>query len=72
MRNRYVYIENLCRKPRLVFVSALQFGRKGLTPAAYSLQGLPATDDVFEVGVKRGQRTVQVRFDLAKASVGVK
>ncbi len=70
-RNRYVYIENLCRKPRLVFISALQFGKKGLEPALYTLEGTPATEDEFTVGVKRGKRTVKVMFNLAKVSAEV-
>lgn len=69
--NRYVYIENLCRKPRLVFVSALQFGRKGMEPAACSLQGDPAKDDRFAVCATRGPRTTKVGFDLAGVVVDV-
>ncbi len=69
--NRTVYIENLCRKPRLVFVSVLQFGRKGFEPATYSLTGAPATDDAFTVSVKRGRKTVEVKIDLGKTSAEV-
>ncbi len=38
-RLRYLYIENLCRKPRLVSNTPLQFGEMGYTPAAYSHRG---------------------------------
>lgn len=69
--NRYVYIENLCRKPRLVFVTALQFGARGFNRAAYDLAGKPAVDDNFEVAVRRGRVVAQVAFDLARARVGV-
>ena len=71
-RLRYLYVENLCRKPRLVFVTALQFGKKGFGPAAYSLEGAPATDDVFTVSVKRGRKSAGVTFNLAKGSLVVK
>jgi hypothetical protein len=69
--NHGVHIENLCRKPRLVFVSVLQFGRKGFEPATYSLTGAPATDDAFTVGVERGRKTAEVKIDLGKTSVVV-
>jgi hypothetical protein len=70
-RNRYVYIENLCRKPRLVFVTALQFGKMGLSKAGYTLDGFPGNEDVFSVGVKRGNRSLRVKFDLLKLSMEV-
>lgn len=71
-RLRYLYVENLCRKPRLVFVTALQFGKTGFKPAAYALQGAPATNDVFTVTVKRGGRSSSAAFDLGKSFVDVK
>jgi hypothetical protein len=71
-RLRSLSIENLCRKPRLVFITALQFGAKGFTPAAYSLSGDPATQECFTVTVKRGRRTASARFDLATAGLNVK
>lgn len=70
-RNRYVYIENLCRKPRLVFVSALQFGTKKMEPAGFALEGDPASGGAFTVGVTRGRHRARVRFDLATVSAEV-
>lgn len=66
---RTLYIENLCRKPRLVFVTALQFGKKGFAPATYALDGAPLTDDAFRVIVKRERRTSRAAFNLARGSV---
>jgi hypothetical protein len=68
----YLYIENLYRKPRLVFVTALQFGKKGFSPVSYELEGKPAVDDSFTVSVKRGRRIERVTFSLASRSVDVK
>ena len=71
-RMRYLYLENLYRKPRLVFVTALQFGKNGFRPASFELHGEPAKDDAFAVTVKRGRRAVQARFDLSVVSVMVR
>ncbi len=71
-RLRYLYVENLCRKPRLVFVTALQFGKKGFRPAAFERQGAPMTAEAFTVSVQRGRRSTTVTFDLKQARVDVK
>ena len=68
-RNRYVYIENLYRKPRLVFVTALQFGRKDLAPATFALTGSPSTDDEFSVDVQRASGSCRVGFNLRTGAV---
>lgn len=72
-RHRYVYVENLCRKPRLVFVTALQFGRSGFRPAEFTMEGTPATADAFSITAQRGQTAaIQTTIALRTASVAVK
>jgi hypothetical protein len=68
---RCLYVENLCRKPRLVFVTALQFGKKGFEPAAFTLSGAPSADDTFGIDVKRGRRSAAVAVDLKRATLEV-
>lgn len=68
---RYLYVENLYRKKKLVFVTALQFGKKGFAPAVFTVEGAPARDEAFTVTVKRGRRTVRATYNLAKAAVAV-
>ena len=70
-RHRYVYLENLWRKPRVVFVTALQFGRKSLTQAEFALQGQPAAEDAFGVRMLRGDPPISVHFNLAEVKVEV-
>src|SRR5262249_45300759 len=70
-RNRYAYVENLWRKKRLVFVTALQFGRRSLRPASFTLEGTPAREP-FLVTVREGSRPMTVRFDLKKGDATVR
>ena len=70
-RNQYVYIQNLYRKPRVVFVAVMQFGRKDLRRADFTLEGRPETEDAFAVRVRRGRRAVRVSFDLSKLQVEI-
>jgi len=68
--NKYLYVENLYRKPRLVFVTALQFGATGFTPAHFTLDGPPLPTDQFSILTRRdGQSETRVRFDLARNTV---
>ena len=70
-RNQYLYVQNLYRKPRLVFVAAMQFGKKAMRPARFTLEGKPASDSHFSVRVRRGAKTARVQFDLAAVAVKV-
>ena len=70
-RNTFVYVQNLYRKPRLVFVAALQFGRHDLARAKYTLDGAPGRDDAFAVAVRHGRATHRVQFDLGTVQVSV-
>ncbi|MEI7435201.1 MAG: hypothetical protein WCL16_00165 [bacterium] len=68
--NKYLYIENLYRKPRLVFVTAMQFGDKGFVPAAFELDGRPMETDCFGVRICRhGGKPLRIAFDLARVSI---
>jgi len=67
--NQYVYVENLHRDTRLVFVSALAFGKKPLRPPEFKLVGDPFEQDRFAVEVVRGRSTARVEFDLKKGTV---
>ena len=68
-RNRYVYLENMQRAKRVVFVTALQLGRAPVTPAAFTLCGNPDTDNRFQIKVLRKNRRIRVSFDLDRKTV---
>ncbi|MCC6227507.1 MAG: hypothetical protein IT195_14030 [Microthrixaceae bacterium] len=70
-RHRYVYIENLCRKPRLLFVSALQFGRRDLERAEFARVITPEAAGMITVSVARGRVRRTVTFDLHRKTVRV-
>ena len=65
--NKYLYIENLYRKPRLVFATAMQFGAHGFAPTTFALDGTPMREDQFSISACRaGEAEQRVEFDLAK------
>ncbi|MCX5661622.1 MAG: hypothetical protein NTW19_18245 [Planctomycetota bacterium] len=70
--NRFAYIENLWRKKRLVFVTAMHFGKGKLKPVQFTLEGDPLRDKTFAVRVVDGRKTSVVKLDLAKAKVDVR
>lgn len=70
-RNQYLYVQNLYRKPRLVFVGAMQFGKKAMRSAAFELEGQPTGNGAFTVLVRRSHRTGRIDFDLSKSEVAV-
>ena len=63
-RNRYVYVENVQRTDRVVFVTVLQFGAAPLPTMTCKLSGDPLVDDAFTVTVRRGRTSQQIRIDL--------
>ncbi len=67
--NKYLYVENLYRKPRLGFVAALQFGPAGFTPVEFALEGNPMTNEQFRVVIERAGEQVAVEFDLVKRMI---
>ena len=71
VRNRFVYIENLWRQKRIVFVTALQFGKTSMKPIAFSIEGNPSKDASFTVNLA-GPRKESVTFDVAKQSVKIR
>ncbi len=63
--NNYLYVENLYRKPRLVFVTALQFGAKGFAPAQFALDGQPMQHDQFQLTIRLPDKApVRIAYDL--------
>jgi hypothetical protein len=50
-QNRYVYAENLWRRRRLTFVTALQVGATSLEPATFAIEGQPLQEPVWTVTV---------------------
>ena len=67
--NQFVYVENFHRDTRLVFVSALQFGKEPLRPATFELVGDPFEQDCFAVKVVRDRNVTNVEFDLRKGTI---
>lgn len=67
--NKYLYVENLYRKPRLGFVTAMHFGETGLAPVEFTLDGNPMKDEQFRVIINRRGEQVAVEFDLTKKSM---
>ena len=63
--NAYVYTANLHRSKELVFVTGLQFGRKPLAEANWTLEGDPQAASPFAVTVQSEGARQRVRFDLA-------
>jgi hypothetical protein len=63
--NACLYTENLHRSKDLVFVTGLQFGRRPLPEARWTLEGDPLKDGPFTVSVRVRGRTRRLRFDLA-------
>ncbi len=68
-RLRSLYVENLYRKRRILFVTAFHFGLSRELSAQIGLEGRPATEDCFRVQVQRQERTVPVTFDLKKGQI---
>lgn len=69
--NKFVYVENLHRDNRVVFVSVLSFGKKPVAPRKAGLIGDPDLRDCFTVEVQRGRNRTRVRFDLKKGTLAV-
>lgn len=70
--NRFAYVENLWRKKRLVFVTAMHFGKGKLAPATFKLEGDPTRDKAFTVRVAAGGIQGVAKFDLASGGVEVR
>ncbi len=70
LSNRYVYVENLQRARRIVLVTALQFGRAPLRPAAFRLRGNPDLSRPFKIEVLRRRSLTTVAVDLARKKIG--
>ena len=62
--NRFAYAENLWRKKRLVFVTAMQTGAKNAKPYGFAVEGDPLNDASFKVIVTRGRRKEPVTFEV--------
>jgi hypothetical protein len=69
---KYGYVENLWRKKRLVFVTALQFGKSDMKPVTFALQGDATKDTVLKVKVTREAVTETVTFNLESGTVKIK
>lgn len=69
--NQYVYVENLHRSRRLVFVGALHFGRKPRRRVACSLTGDPGVDSVFHVKLRKGRKKFRIKIDLNSGAARV-
>ncbi len=63
--NAYIYTANLHRSTDLVFVTGLQFGRKPLPEAQWTLEGDPLGNRPFSVVVRSKSGERRLRFDLA-------
>jgi hypothetical protein len=62
-RNRFVTVENLWRRRRLTFVTALQVGAAPLVPARYELSGHPWHDAAWTLTVAQGERAWRLAAD---------
>ncbi|HOX05915.1 MAG TPA: heparinase II/III family protein [Planctomycetota bacterium] len=67
--NSFVYVENFHRDKRMVFVSALCFGRRPLNAPEVRLFGDPFEQDRFAVQVKRGRKSSRITLDLRKGTI---
>jgi len=70
--NKFVYVENLHRDKRLVFVSVLSFGKKPLILPEVSLVGDPDLDDCFAVDVRSDHGRVRTRYNLEKGTMTIR
>lgn len=70
-KNQFVYVENLWRQKQLVFVTAMQFGRKTMKPIAFSIDGKPGKDAVFTVKLS-GPRKASVVIDVVKQTAKIR
>jgi hypothetical protein len=69
--NKYLYAENLYRKPRLTFVTAMQFGPTGFAEADFTLVGEPIRDTRFSVRVRRSEGVLRIAVDMGKITVNI-
>ncbi len=69
VRNRYLYVENLWRKKRLVFVTALHFGAGPLPAAKFTLEGDPIKDKTFKVKFDIESNKGSLAVNLGKKDV---
>jgi hypothetical protein len=72
VRNRFVYVENLWRKKRLIFVTALHFDAAPLPPATFTLEGDPFKDATFKVKFALEKAKGSLTVNLGKKDIAYK